>query len=320
MVQVVLRLLRALEAHALQRGLLRMAHAALHLPLAIRVPHPAGHRHHAVVLQHVGIHGVDGGIVDVGLKHTLAKVVEHYHARATTQATEGLLMQLGPGLRAGVEDQEPNRLAAVAEGHHEQAHAAILAGVRVADHGAGAIIDLGLFADRGLDHRAGFFGRAADQLAHEALDALVAAREATGVDQVLPDRHGVAAPREPQFDGVTMHGARAGRSWCRRRLLGESHAKVGGHANGRFCVDGVGADLAGGVGRRGDGGPIGIRRSFAGTRLAAQLRAKVGGHRYGRFCAGQLGTGFGCHCRQWVGDRRSASPLTWCSNRNTGLS
>ena len=245
MVQVGLRLLQAFEAHALQRGLLRMAHAALHLPFAIRVPHPAGHRDHAVVPQHVGVHGVDRGIVDVGLEHALAQVVEHHHARAAAQPAEGLLMQLGPGLRAGVEDQEANRLAAVAEGQHEQAHAAILAAVRIADHGAGAVIDLGLFAGRGLDHGAGFLGGAAGQLAHEALDALVAAREAAGVDQVLPDRHGVAATGEPQFDGVAMHGARAGRRRRRRRLLGGSHAKVGGHPDGRFCVDRVGADLVG---------------------------------------------------------------------------
>src|SRR5580700_6347481 len=186
-VQVGLRLLQAFETQALERGLLRMAHSALDLALAIRVPHPAGHRDYAVVLQHVGVYGVDGGIVDVGLEHSLAKVVEHYHAGATAQATEGLLMQFGPGLRAGVEDQQTNRLATVAEGQHEQTRAAVLAAVRVADHGAGAVIDLGFFTDCGLDHSAGFLGGTAGQFTHEALDALVAAREAAGVDQVLPD-------------------------------------------------------------------------------------------------------------------------------------
>jgi hypothetical protein len=120
-------------------------------------------------------------------------------------------MQLGPGLRTGLEDQETNRLAAVAEGQHEQAHAAVLAAVRIADHGTGAVVDLGFLAGRGLDHRAGLLGRAAEQFAHEALDALVAPGEAAGVDQVLPDRHGVATTSEPQFNGVPMHGARAGR-------------------------------------------------------------------------------------------------------------
>ena len=119
-----------------------MAHAALDVPLAIGVLHPAGHRDHAVVPQHVRVHRVERGIVDIGLEHALAEVVEHHHARAATQPTEGLLMQLGPSLRAGLEHQEADRLAAVAESQHEQAHAAVLAAVRVAHHGAGAVIDL----------------------------------------------------------------------------------------------------------------------------------------------------------------------------------
>src|SRR6266481_4597970 len=120
-------------------------------------------------------------------------------------------MQLGPGLRAGLEHQEADRLAAVAEGQHEQTHASVLAAVRVADHGAGAVINLGLLTNRRLDHRAGFLGRAAEQFAYEALDALIATGEAAGVDEILPDGHGVAAAGEPQFDGVTMHRTSTGR-------------------------------------------------------------------------------------------------------------
>jgi hypothetical protein len=47
---------------------------------------------------------------------------------------------------------------------------------------------------------------------HKALDALIAAGEAAGVDQILPDRHGVAVAGEPKFDGVTMR-----RTGARRR-------------------------------------------------------------------------------------------------------
>jgi hypothetical protein len=65
--------------------------------------------------------------------------------------------------------------------------------VRIADHGTSAVIDLSLLTRRSLDHSADFLGRAADQLAHEALDALIATSEAAGIDQILPDRHGVAA-------------------------------------------------------------------------------------------------------------------------------
>src|SRR5580765_625870 len=46
--------------------------------------------------------------------------------------------------------------------------------VRVADHGAGTVINLGLLPDRSLDHRTGFLGRAAE-FAYEAFDALIAA-------------------------------------------------------------------------------------------------------------------------------------------------
>src|ERR1035441_1871702 len=60
----------------------------------------------------------------------------------------------------------------------------------------------GLLTDRRLDHRAGFLGRAAEQFAYEALDALIATGEAAGVDEIPPDSHGVAAAGEPQFDGV----------------------------------------------------------------------------------------------------------------------
>src|SRR5664279_735109 len=194
-----------------------MAHAALDLTLAIRIRHAAGHRDYAVMPQHVRVHRVERGIVDIGLEHALAKIVEYDDSCAATQPPEGLLMQLGPGLRAGLEHQKADRLAAVAEGQHEEAHAAVLAAVRIADHGAGAVINLGFLTDRSFDHSASFLGRTADQLAHEALDALIAAGEAAGVDQILPDGHGVAAAGEPQFDGVAMHRTRAGRRWRRHR-------------------------------------------------------------------------------------------------------
>ena len=297
MVQIRLRFLRAFETHAFQRCHLCVVHAALDLPFAVRLPHPAGHGDHAVVPQHVGVDRVDRGIVDIGLEHALAQVVEHHDARAATQAAKGLFMQLGPGLRTGLEDQQTNRLAAVAKGQYEQAHAAVLAAAWIADHGAGAIIHLGLFARRGLDHGAGLFGWAAGQLAHEALDALVATLEAAGIDQVLPDRHGVAAAGEPQLDGVAMHRAGAGRRWCRGRWLRRGRkAEVGGHPDGRL-----------GVARVGAGGCIGIRMGFAGTRRRGQLRAKVGGHPFGRFCTRWLGIGPGG--RRLLGwPRRPTSP------------
>ena len=153
----------------------------------------------------------------------LSSTTTRVHA---AQPAKGLLVQLGPDLRAGSEHQQAHRLAAVAERQHEQPRAAVLAAVRVAHHRAVAVIDLRLLAGRGLDHRAGFRRLAAAQLAHEALDALIAAGEAVVVDQVLPDRHGVAAAGEPQFDGVAMHRARAGRRWRRRFAAGATPESV----------------------------------------------------------------------------------------------
>jgi len=112
-------------------------------------------------------------------------------------------MHFGPGLRAGVEDQQTNRLAAVAEGQHEQTRAAVFAAVRVADHGAGAVIDLGFFADCGLNHGASLFGRAAGQLAHEALDTLIV--YANTITKTADDGNGQDVEREiPFLKGYTV--------------------------------------------------------------------------------------------------------------------
>ena len=159
-VQVGLGFLQAFEAQPFQRRLLRMADASSPpFPLRSGSRDAAGQSDGAVVLQHVAVQGIERGIVDVGGEHALAKIVEHDHARDAAEPAKGLLMQLGPGLRTGAEHQQPNRLAAVAERQHEQPRAPVLAGVRIAHHRAGAVIDLSLFAGRGLDHRASFWRR-----------------------------------------------------------------------------------------------------------------------------------------------------------------
>src|SRR5215472_313207 len=104
-------------------------------------------------------------------------------------------MELRPNLRVGTKRQQPDCLAAVAQSKHEQPSAAILAGARIADHGAGAVIYLAFFAWGAFDYRARFRRIAGAQLVDKALYALVAAGKAAGVYQVLPDRHGVAATR-----------------------------------------------------------------------------------------------------------------------------
>jgi hypothetical protein len=177
-------------------------------------------------------------------------------------------MQFGPDLRTGVEHQQANRLATVAQRQHEQPRALVLPTVRVTDHGACAVIDLGLFAGRGLDHRAGFWRLVWMQLGDEATDALVAGGETGGVHQILPDGHGVAATGEPEFDQVPVGRASA----CRRAAAGlrfghcgctggQLSAKVGDHLIGRFCGGRLGGGLTGRFCRR-----------------------RVGDHLVGRFC------------------------------------
>src|SRR6266481_681087 len=55
------------------------------------------------------------------------------------------------------------------------------------------------------------------QLAHEALDAVVGAVEPVLVDQVLPDRHGVASPAQLLLDERPVRLARRHRAGGRRR-------------------------------------------------------------------------------------------------------
>ena len=140
--------------------------------------------------------------------------------------------------------------------------------MRIAHHRAGAVIDLGLFTRRGLDHRASFRRLAALELADEALDALIAGSETAGVHQVLPDRLGVAAPQESQFDRIPVGRAGAGRrttTGLRFRRRGcasrQRRAKVGDHPIGRFCGGRVGTD-----------------------RIGRFWRRRVGDHLVGRFC------------------------------------
>ena len=77
-----------------------------------------------------------------------------------------------------MEDEQTDRLAAVTQGQHEQAGAAVLAALGVADHGAGAVIHLRFFTGSGDDHGVSFRHRCSAELADEAPHALIAAGEA----------------------------------------------------------------------------------------------------------------------------------------------
>ena len=146
-------------------------------------------------------------------------------------------MQFGPDLRAGLEAEQTDAFAAESEGKDEEPGAAVFARDRIANQRAGAVVDLGFFAGGGEDDGAGFRGLCAALLADEAFDGFVGTGETVEIDQVLPDRHGVATDQEGLLDELAVGLAGAG-----------GGGGVGGHRIGRFCRlfgGGVGAGVGG---------------------------------------------------------------------------
>jgi hypothetical protein len=64
---------------------------------------------------------------------------------------------------------------------------------RIADHGPATVIDLPFLPGGGDNHGTSFWGLRSAELAHEALDRLVAAAKAGLGNQILPDSPGVTA-------------------------------------------------------------------------------------------------------------------------------
>src|SRR6202022_1696488 len=115
-----------------------------------------------------------------------------HDAGTAAESAEGFLVQLGPDARAGAEGEPTYRLAAASERQHEQSCASVFAGLRIADHGPGAVIDLGLFSGCGNDYGSRLRGLVSAKLAHEAFDGLIAAVEPPLGNEVLPDPPGIA--------------------------------------------------------------------------------------------------------------------------------
>ena len=129
-----------------------------------------------------------------------------------------------------------------------------------------AVVDLPFLARRGDDHGVRLGRALAAQLDHEAPHAGVPGREAVLIDEVLPDRHGVAAAAEGELDQLAVRlagaggrapgsggGGRVGRPAQARRDPG---AEVGGHLTGRICRVGGHAMAGFGGGRRRRGSRI----------------------------------------------------------------
>jgi len=149
-------------------------------------------------------------------------------------------VQFGPDSGTGAEDQKPHAFAAISEREHKQPRTTVLPSLRVTHHRAGAVIDLCFFARRGLDHGACFRRRRSAQLAYKPLDTLVTDSETVAVDQILPDRLGIAIAREPEFNQFPVLLADADQSTPTRLRLGDRYrhrfrARVGNHLIGRFC-------------------------------------------------------------------------------------
>src|SRR5580658_10165562 len=207
---------QTLEPQALQRRLLGVTDARFYFALAIRIAHAARQRDRSVVLEHIAIERIERGIVDVGCEYALAQVVQHDDPRDSAQTPEGLFVQLGPDTRTRPEHQDPHAFSAVAQREYEQACPPVTADLGIAYHRPGAVIDLRFLPRRCFNHRASFRGGSSAQLLEESFDALIAGREAVAIDQILPDRHRVAAARKPQLDHFAVGFTGAG-GWAATR-------------------------------------------------------------------------------------------------------
>ncbi len=215
-----------------------MSDAGLDLPFSIGIPNPAGQGHHAVVSQHILKQRIQCRIVIIRNNDALAKVVQNDAPGTASKPAKRGLVQLGPDSGTGAEPEQPNRFTAVAQRHHEQPRASVLARLRMAHHRSVTVVDLAFFPSLGLDdsHRSGTLG--STQLAHEALHGLIASRKAVIRNQILPDGHGVAATAQTQLDDLPIRCAGA----SRRRFWGGGQvqtgqiqaSRVGGHPVGRF--------------------------------------------------------------------------------------
>ena len=172
--------------------------------------------------------------------HAFAQVIQHDEAGSATESAERGLVQLGPDAGTGLERQQPDRFAAVAQRHHEQPRPSVLARLRIPDHRSGPVVDLRFLSSSGLDDSDRFRGSHSPEFANETLDRFVAAGKTVIRDQVLPDRHRVAATLQRLLNRLPVRLAGTARRWawrgsrrlCRDRILG---LRVGGHLVGRFC-------------------------------------------------------------------------------------
>jgi hypothetical protein len=144
-IQVRLCFFETLESEPAQRGLLRVPDARFDFALAIGIAHAARERDDAVVGQHVAIHRIERGIVDVGRQHALFQIVEDDDADGATEPTKRAFVELRPDLRARSPHEQPDRFARAAERQDKEARAAVLSGAAIAHHRPLTVVDLAFF-------------------------------------------------------------------------------------------------------------------------------------------------------------------------------
>src|SRR6266446_6818766 len=212
-----------------------MSDPCFHFSFAIGILNPAGHGHNTVVREHIPKEWIESGIVNISNDDSLAQIIEHHDARTPTESAKGFLMQLSPDTGTGTPDQQPHRLAAVAERQHEQARAAIFSALRIAHHRARSVIGLCFFSSCGVNNPHGLGLCRTAKLVNKTLHGLVAMGKAMIRNQVLPNSHSIPATTESLLDPFAERLAGTGDPILVARWRRNRRAKVGGHLIGRFC-------------------------------------------------------------------------------------
>jgi hypothetical protein len=225
--------LDGLKAPALQGRGLGVANGMLHRALAVGVSHPRRVGHHAVVRQGRGVHRVEIGLVQVGLEDAFLQIVQHHVLGAAAEVPQGLLVQLGPDLLAGLPHHAPEAGTGVPQGGHEQAGLAVPVAAGHAGGSALAVVHLHLLA--GQEGQAiELLGLLVAQLCTEAFDRVVLTSKAVLVDQVLVDGRGVSLEPQLGFDELAPGFAQGGGHRPRSRWPGWGNLtyRAGGHPGG----------------------------------------------------------------------------------------
>ena len=226
-----------------QRRLLRVPDAGFDLALAIGIADATRQRDDAIVREHIAVERIERRVVDVRGEDAFFEIVEHDDADRAAQPTKRALVQLGPDLRARVPDQEPDRLARVAERQDEEPRAPVLAGLRMTHHRAVAVIDLAFLARRRGDHDARLGRRRAAQRQRRSAGRS-AYRAAKPWSSTRSCQMAIALrPRAERLgDQLSIRLARAR---ARRTARTRDRSGVGGHLRpgGRFWPPGVGGHL-----------------------------------------------------------------------------